>query len=474
MPILIENDEPIAKVDPEKEYLSGGSRLPLRGGYASVANRALRITENSGPELADLMLTDEKIGGSVRTIKDGILSQGMQITATVQIDPEDTPDDLTESDLRTAFEVEDHCERAWRGLKNSRIEFLRKMLDAMAYRTMLAEVVRTVAASGPDEGTYLLERISVKDAGTWSFVYDAYGNVRGIQGYTLSPAGQGVQRKIFPREKFVILPWLPRGSHPYGQGLMTEVYNPWNYKVQFFPKLWEYGEMFASPTIHATTPEDAESRIPYAADGTILSDDEKAVPPTVALHRELESFLRNRSRLITTPFGATIEFKTPAGNGAFFQMVLSMLDAAIVYGMHNTTMTLGMQGKRSNDTGAASGQDLLGLVISYGKWALKEMLYRDLWHPHVAYNFGPEVADRFTPEVSFGMTNPEDFSRNSNSITRMYAAGMIVPEERTDALRFLGLTFGRRRRKSDPAAPLSVEPQPGTRPVNVKTSSRAA
>jgi hypothetical protein len=110
---------------------------------------------------------------------------------------------------------------------------------------------------------------------------------------------------------------------------------------------------------------------------------------------------------------------------------------------------------------------LLGLAISYGKWALKDALERDLWYVHVLQNWGREMADRFTPAVSFGMTNPEDFSRNSNAIYRLYSVGAITPEERPDALRFLGLQFSRRR-KSAPAANLSEQPQPNGRPVNIK------
>jgi hypothetical protein len=111
---------------------------------------------------------------------------------------------------------------------------------------------------------------------------------------------------------------------------------------------------------------------------------------------------------------------------------------------------------------------MLGLVVSYGKWVNKEMLERDLWYIHVLQNWGKEVADRFAPMVSFGQISPEDFSRNANSITRMYAVGLIAPQERIDALNYLGLNLARRKRKSAQPAPITKDPSSGGRPVNIK------
>jgi hypothetical protein len=472
---ILDPTTPVAEPVPEKEYLTGGSRAPLWGGFQSLASHVLTAIEYGGPYLSDLMLLDEKISGGIRTIKDGVLSQGHQITATVQIDPEDSPDDVTQADIDLAFTIEDHCERAWRNLTASN-ELLRRMLDAMAYRTMLAEVVRTVPDSGPDAGLYTLDHITVKEPGTWAFVRDAYGNTRGIQGDSINPDGRSGPPRILPLEKFLVLPWLPRGSNPGGQGLLGEAYNYWNFKVQLWPRIWEYEELFASPTVHASPPEGAQynqRRKAYGPDGQAITGE---VPATVALHREIVLMMARGTRVIVTPPGATFDLKTPAGNGAVYQMILEKLDQAILYAMHQTTLTLGVQGKRSNGTTAASGQDMLGLVISYGKWALKEMLENYLWRPHVAMNWGPDVAARFTPEVSFGMTNPEDFSRNSAAIARLWGTsgtGVLQTEdERQGALRFLGLANAlRRRRKSTPGGGLSKTPAQGKRPINVRTAA---
>jgi hypothetical protein len=143
----------------------------------------------------------------------------MQITATVSLDPGESVEDITQEEIDTAFRIEDHCERSRRNFSGSWYELLNRLMDSMAYRTMLAETVKRVEDSGPDEGLYVLDRIPVKDAGTWRFVRDPYGNVRGIEADTVSPDGLASASKIFSRDKFVILPWLPRGSNPWGQGL---------------------------------------------------------------------------------------------------------------------------------------------------------------------------------------------------------------------------------------------------------------
>jgi hypothetical protein len=455
----IESTERVTPASPEKEYISGGPRVPLIGGYGTVASRIHEITESAGPWLADWMATDEKISGSIRTIKHGVQAQGMQITATVSIDPEETPDDLTQDDIDTAFRIEDHCERCRRNMQGSWYELLNRLMDAMLYRTMLAEVVKTVADSGVDEGLYVLDRIPVKDPGTWRFVRDAYGNVRGIECDT--PTG----RKIIERDHFLILPWLPRSSRPWGQGLLAEAYNPWNFKVQLYPRLWDYVDQFAAPIVHVSPPEQTPGKLRQVIgeDGKPTGDE---VSHTYAMAQEVIQALQRKARVIGTPFGSTLDLKVPSGNGAVFQLVFDMLDRAIVYAMHNTTRA-SMESTRSSRSDAETGQDLLALVVSYGKWALKEALVRDLWYTHVLQNWGQEIADRFTPDVSFGMTNPEDFSRNSNAVYRLYSVGAITPEERPDALRFLGLQFSRRRRKSQPAADLQTQPQPNGRPVQV-------
>jgi hypothetical protein len=460
----IESDAPVARTSPEKEYLSGAPAMPLVGGYQSVANHVQHVVSSSGPWLADLMLLDEKISGSIRTIKHGVLAQGMQITATVSLDPGESVEDITQEEIDTAFRIEDHCERSRRNFSGSWYELLNRLMDSMAYRTMLAETVKRVEDSGPDEGLYVLDRIPVKDAGTWRFVRDPYGNVRGIEADTVSPDGLASASKIFSRDKFVILPWLPRGSNPWGQGLLSEAYSPWNFKIQLHPRFWQYIDQFAQPILHATPGPDAKNRRLKDKDGKPYGDE---ISPAYALGVELIDAWRQRSKVFATDYGSAFELKTPSGNGAVFQLALDIMDRAIVYAMHATTLSLGMQGKRSNDTSSATGQDLLGLAISYGKWALKDALERDLWYVHVLQNWGREMADRFTPAVSFGMTNPEDFSRNSNAIYRLYSVGAITPEERPDALRFLGLQFSRRR-KSAPAANLSEQPQPNGRPVNIK------
>jgi hypothetical protein len=467
IPVTVESNGRVIEADPRKEYIAGGQWVPLYGGYGSMAAHILRVTEAGGPGLADLMMTDEAVAGAVLSIAQAVLAQGMQITATVELDDQEEVEDLTAEDVDLAFQIEDHCQRCWKALPDPHGLLWRLLQGAMRYRTMLGEVVKDLAGAGPDEGLYILDRVSVKEPLSWSFNLDPFGNVRGIHAHIASAVGRITTSEMLNREKFVILAWDPIKGNPWGQGILQRAYNDWNFKVQLYPLLWKYAQLFAIPQTVVTASDKAQARQLLDDQGVEYGD---KVPPEVWLFKAFEKMKQGGS-LVAVPHGTEVKTDSPSGNGAVFQLIFDILNRGITRGIQQMSRS-SPGNKRSNGTDAAAEIDMMSLPVNYGKQALASCLTRDLWRVHVVQNFGEEIARKFTPSVSFGMTESENFSRNANAVAKLYSVGLLQEQHQRDALKFLSLNFGRRR-KSQPSADLRTEPAPGTRPVNVRKGQAA-
>jgi hypothetical protein len=446
--IDLEDEPEVADVDLTQELTTGGRGVLFRGSYGSLAERILEVERVGGWRLTEQMLADEKINSSVNSIKQGVLSRGMQINAQVLVEPDESVAEVRDPDLEQAIEIEDYCQRCWVGMKapNSAI-VLDRFLDAVAFRTVLAEQVYRIPESGPDKGEYVLDRIKPKHPSSWELVLDAFDNVVGVR----APTIERYQGEILPREKFVILAFMPRHYSPLGQGVLTQAYNAWSMKVQVFPLVWKYMQLFAVPSIDFEMPEKVQERKLKDADGKPVG---KLLSPADYYRKQMEGFLTSGGRVLVRPNGSTLKTLDPAGQGEgeVFTNVLKLLDDAIVHAILGSARA-SLEASQSSRKDAEASQDMMELVISYAKWALASAIAEDVFRPLVLYRYGPEVASRFTPEVSFGLTQMADFSRNANAVARLAQAKVLGPQHEGLIFRFLGFGASWRRKAGRAAVP---------------------
>lgn len=448
-----------------REYLSGGAphEYPLLLGGETAFDRA--VARHGLVRVVDQMLADAKVGSTFDSIKMSVLADGIQVTANILpkfgANPGDADLDTegeTDGDAEHAFEVGQFVARCLSRLiaPNPIETSFWQLMDARFYRCKLAEKVFAIDPDGIDAGKMVLARLKVKSQLAWAFAVDDLGNVLGIWGGDASVDEEGQKTlRLLPRDKFVIFTHDPRDDDPRGRSIGPRVYDPFYDKFQARERYKKYLGKFAAPVIVGMVGPNEQSRpTPDPETGKLTPTDRtpvQAMATMLSAHENCSYY--------AVANGAKIEVIFPTGNGEAFQAALAYYDKQIVSAMlHSPRATEEAQfGSRAD---SESAQDEKGILIRYFKRTLAQLIRDDIAYDLVRLNYGKDWADRYTPNVSLGLIEHQDFSRNSGAVAKLWQAGFLDESQRPGLCTFLGLPMPKPR----PDAQENPAAQPGGGP----------
>lgn len=445
---------PLQPPTPEQlstEYVSAGgyswyTRL-ARGLPPSIDD----ITSDFGDDLYERMMIDPTIAKCLSIFKASILEDGVELSSAVK--------DESEDDYKLAMTIRDEAEAMLDDMETSLDDVLWDMANHIAVGNVIAEQ-RFALRRGKVEKRELLQLVALKPKPrrTYAFVVDAYLNVIGIIGQRpgetnpymgmvgFDPANTP---NLLPRQKFAIATFRPHNSDPRGTSILRPAYDPWWRKRQLLPEYLKYCVRFASPSIWATTPSNAQTQPPmdvyanpvldtgvppnlvppYTPGPDIPVTNNWDIPPqptglwTMTPEQRLAAAIMElqNGTALAVPYETVLHAMEMQGNGEAFLNAKADCERDIIGAILTQTLATD-EGQHQARAAAQVHQDVLDTLIRQGKRGMVRMIRRDILRPWVIYNWG-EKALSLVPQVTLGTTEEQD---RSPLITAMSTVGYVV------------------------------------------------
>jgi hypothetical protein len=387
------------------------------------------LTRDFGDDIYERMLNDPQVDSCVEILKLAILAQGVHLLPSrKQLDP----------DYKESVKYRDFCKRNLEcHLDQDFITGpLYDMLDALPLGNKIAEKVYYIPDKGEDKGLVCLRRLKVKPRRTVAFAVDPYLNVIGILGRLPGRGGPALISSIaveavkaewfLPREKFAVLTYRPKNGDPRGTSCIRPAYNPWWLKTQVWPEYLKFLVQFASPSLIGTLSANAQ-RLPKVDPNTGQFELDNQgnvvyVDPETAMLSMLLAFQNGTALVI--PNDAKVNALEVRNQGDPFDAAIALFDRQIAKSILNQTLAT-EEAKFQARAAAQTHQDILGLPIRYGKKAVEAMIKRDICYYLLKYNYGKEIADKYTPEVNLSETEAQDFPEFATAIAKLKHTGFL-------------------------------------------------
>jgi hypothetical protein len=420
-----------------REYVAGGVS-------SLVSARMLRglpwafddLTVDFGDDLYERMQLDPQVAACINVLRASIIEEGAQLSSPVEDEKADG--------YQQAQDVLTFCEQVLGDLVLPLDDVLWDLLSAIALGSRIAEQVYTetpgatyaLPGASPvrrNKALLVLSALKPRPRHSVAFVVDAFMNVQGILG---APPGQSALSlstvmtdsparvpNLFDRRKFAVLTWRPRNADPRGSTVLRPAYTPWWAKMQTWPEFLKYLAQFASPSIYAVASEEATKS------GVRVTNDDGTISTRPAVEVLLDTLLAYRNgTAMAVPYGTLIEALSVSGDGSAFHRAFTLCDQQISTAvLHQTLAT--MEGEHQARASSEVHQDTLDTIIRQAKRAVCVMLRRDVLVPLIEYNYGPKIARQFTPYVSLGSVESQDFSAYATAIASLAKSSYLDPSQ---------------------------------------------
>jgi hypothetical protein len=430
--------------DPRREYVMAGpydvvGRAGMAGFlFAQVVDDVVR---RYGPRVYELMTYDPAVDCAIGLLKAGALAEGIRLTVPEELSIR--PGEVVsrrkqQQELELAAEVLEYCERGIARLAlldRPAVETLDEMLDALPFGCELAEVVWELMEEGPDQGRLQLRRFQPKPRWSWAFRVTRTMEVPALRVWT----GQGWEDVA--RDHFALLSWRPRKGDPRGSSLLRAAYMPWNLKLQTYPDLGEYLKKFASASLVLEASADARPQTIKDQAGAT-----REVPVPELMARALVDYKQHS--VIGLPPGISAKIIQAVGNGEAFGQAHDRVDRDIFRTVILATRPI-MESRFGSRADSESGMDLFGIAVKRVREPLGLMFKKDVLARGVELNWGRAIAERYTPDVSFGVSehmSPDLLSAFAGA----WQKGLFEPFHKPWIWSKLGA----------PAPPTGIEPTP--------------
>ncbi|MEQ1761615.1 MAG: DUF935 family protein [Pyrinomonadaceae bacterium] len=449
------NLEALTELPPKnrkKEYLSGGSLRTLSPLLGNAVQVLARFQDDLNREFTDRayddMLKDPAVAASVDILKSLILSEPLRVEARVQ--------DKKAADYEISKKVADFVSKNLRKMGRSTQAILWEALDAIAYGSSLVE---TVFEDAVEDGVPVLrlKDLKTRSRSNYALVVDRFYNVLGAipteMGFQASGVYTGSTKpdpdKVIPREKFLLVALITKNSDPRGVSLIRPAWNAYYLKTQVWPAYLKFLVQFASPSIVGFTPDNAEEVEVLDDNGTPLLNADGTMQTISAEEDMLATLLGFQNGTVAVlKGGSKLELLKSEGQGEAFSAAVDLFDRQIAMAILKTHRTL-LESRHSSKADSESAADITDVFVASLREILGQAFTRDVARVLVEINFGPEIADEYTPDVTLKSMPKQDFSKAADAISKLWtskflhssqvagADGMVgLPERDMDA--FLG------------------------------------
>lgn len=385
------------------------------------------LTKELGIEVYDLMMNDTQVASSVRTAVYQILSRNIAVLPSHP--------DTSDPKHKKSVEIADFIKRVIEhvGARDTMEEGIRKtyidsisdvLMSRFKYGNGVAEITYKIPETGSLKGMAVIDSLSSLDPITYKFVVDKHNNVPYLLVWTGDKPPSVQMKKSNNMGSLVDWGWKLVNSSkffhtvngqqfgdPRGTSLLRSAYGPWYLLQNIWPEYHKYLVQFASGIIKGTTAENAVPR--PDAKGNIVSPLSKMEDALSAL---------SNGSWIALEYGNEVDIMRPEGNGDAFRMAVDLLNNQIVKSILNSILATNTSRNQSRSASSVH-KDISDLGPVVVKESLCEAQRYQLWRPLVHLNFGPEIAEEFTPYASMGRITAED---RATIVSSYAAAGFQV------------------------------------------------
>ncbi len=348
-----------------------------------------------------LMGNDPEVISSLRTLRDMILADGVDISPGFQ--GRSVGDESPE--YARALEISEFCQRAIANLKKPFEDTLEELLEgSLQYGHKVAEKVFEMG-KGQDSGKLVYRRIAIKSHKTIDFVVNRFWE---IVGFKTRVPGPGLSaRSVIPREKFVVLSMHVENEDPRGRSHLRSAHTAWQFKLMSWPEYYRWLCACALPVLVGELAPKQPGDVPRSQGGTPIPG-AKAVSPAEAMASAMAE-LKNAGYIVI-PNGAKVEQIEVAGDGAGFERSINVSDSQIGKGILYQTLASG-EAQFGTRAQSETHMSVLDMLVTELKKKVVMTILSDVIIPLVEYNYG-EDALPYSPVVSLGDSDRRDWAED--------------------------------------------------------------
>lgn len=396
-------------VQAEREYVVGFGQNNGLLAFPISAQPSDRFAPEVTFETYRQMMNDAEVSSDVRTLRDMVLADGVQLSPAF----EGVAIDDGEPEFARAFEIAQFVQRSLDGLRKPLKKTLKGLLEAaIVYGHKTAEITWKNGV-GIDRAKLMLDRIALKDHNSIDFVIDRFWNHVGFipRQYT----GQLTTGAIVPREKFLHLSLNEEDEDSRGRSSIRTTYTAWCFKALVWPEYRRWLENCALPSLVGKTAPKQPGDVQRNTDGTKKSN--TLVSAAESMGQALAG-LKNASYIVI-PTGAEVDQLAVAGDGEGFERAVQVADSQIGKGILYQTLATG-EAQFGTRAQSETHMGVLDLLVWELKGEVADVIKNDVIRQIIRYNFGDD-AMKFSPLVSLGDSERRDWSKDAT------AAAMIEP-----------------------------------------------
>lgn len=376
------------------------------------------------------MMRCPPVKSSLAALKSTVLAGGFQLTPSVQ-PAEDGADD-PEADL--SLQILEECKRSAARMDRPMEVWAWEMLDAMALRHKMSEIVMEAIEDGPDSGKYGLKALKVKPRWSYRFRVDRALNVTAIDCYTVDG-----EWKSFDPGHFAWFAWEPQDSDPRGSSVLDSCYQAFEMLQRLWPEFWKGNKQFGTPRTFGTTGEKSAPTVtPRDSRGQEIQG-AKPVTQEYAMARQLAQ-TENGSTVVGT-HGSTAKVLESTRDQAGMNAAMEVLSAEITICILLTTRST-KEAQFGSKADAENGTNVVTTFAQVVRQALCAVP-RKAFFALVEANHGTEIARRHTPHVGLGKIDPRNFAAIAQAIGVLYQSGFFTEAQMIWLDGYLGLPIRR-------------------------------
>lgn len=400
-----------APADFRREVVAGGFEYGITAlGGILLAETDDDVVRSYGPRVYELMGNDPACSTAMAVLIAGSLADGPQLSPAVKAAPgEVISQRKRKADIKLAEEVCEFNKRGIARLDRPVEESLEDWsYDALTYGASAMEQTYDYVDDETGKARLMLRTLAVKPRFAWSFRVDGAMRVEKFRVRTISGA-----MKDLAREKMALFTWQPRYRDPRGRSIYRPAYTPWNYKVQEYPDFASYLKHFADPSLILEAGENWADKV----------DPATGAKQTVGQQLIAIGKLFKNQSILGLPFGAKATLIESKGTGEAYHAAFDRWDREIFRAILLGTRPV-MEAEHGSKADSNSGMDLVSLATRRVRKPLSRAFRDDVVYWQTRLNYGKEVADRLTPDVSFGTTE-RDLPALLESFADAYQKGLI-------------------------------------------------
>jgi hypothetical protein len=368
---------------------------------------------------------------SIGAIKAAVLSGGFTFTPAggpAGAEGEDDPD------YQKAMDAADECRRAAESMDQPLESWAWEAMDAIGERVKVAENVLAVVGDGPDKGKYALRAIKHKPRWSWRFSVDRAMNISAIDAWSMDG-----EWGHFDPDAFTWLAWEPTDGDPRGSSVLDACFLAWQGWLDQFPDFLKGNKEYGTPSLFATTSKLSAKMVP-ATDCYGVEIPGKPITAEAALSRTLGQRFGNGS-VVAAPEGATAKVLESARDNLTIINGLTYCEGLIVKTIL-LQLRATVEAKHGSRADSETGQDIMGTLVRHiRQWVCAGA--RRAFYYQLRENHGEDYARRFTPRISLGKTEHQDFAAIAGAVALLYQAGFFAEDQLPWIDDYLGLPMRR-------------------------------